>query len=61
MSLAVAAVSGDTPLHLAVWNNHVAIVRELLAAGAEKDIKQGTGLGLGGLFNLFMKEPSKTM
>ena len=47
-------VSGWTPLHNAAYRDHVAIVRELLAAGVRKDIKQEDGLDLGGLFNLLL-------
>lgn len=32
-------VFGLTPLHIAVWRNHVPIVRRLLAAGADPDAR----------------------
>lgn len=30
---------GLTPLHIAIWRNHVPIVRRLLAAGADSDAR----------------------
>ncbi|XP_015970983.1 uncharacterized protein LOC107494467 [Arachis duranensis] len=32
---------GLTPLHLAIWRNHIPIVRRLLAAGADPDARDG--------------------
>ncbi|CAN8269854.1 unnamed protein product [Cochlearia groenlandica] len=34
-------VYGLTPLHIAVWRNHIPIVRRLLAAGADPDARDG--------------------
>ncbi|XP_020579736.1 uncharacterized protein LOC110024230 isoform X2 [Phalaenopsis equestris] len=33
--------SGVTPLHIAIWRNHVPIVKRLLAAGADPDARDG--------------------
>lgn len=32
-------VYGLTPLHIAIWRNHIPIVRRLLAAGADPDAR----------------------
>uniref|UniRef100_A0A7N0RI69 RCC1-like domain-containing protein n=1 Tax=Kalanchoe fedtschenkoi TaxID=63787 RepID=A0A7N0RI69_KALFE len=34
-------IFGLTPLHIAVWRNHIPIVRRLLAAGADTDARDG--------------------
>lgn len=34
-------IFGLTPLHIAIWRNHVPIVRRLLAAGADPDARDG--------------------
>ncbi|KAL1211538.1 Ultraviolet-B receptor UVR8 [Cardamine amara subsp. amara] len=34
-------VFGLTPLHIAIWRNHIPIVRRLLAAGADPDARDG--------------------
>ncbi|KAG7575888.1 Ankyrin repeat [Arabidopsis thaliana x Arabidopsis arenosa] len=34
-------VHGLTPLHIAVWRNHIPIIRRLLAAGADPDARDG--------------------
>ncbi|EOA29778.1 hypothetical protein CARUB_v10012869mg [Capsella rubella] len=34
-------VCGLTPLHIAIWRNHIPIVRRLLAAGADPDARDG--------------------
>ncbi|KAM2890194.1 hypothetical protein COP2_008649 [Malus domestica] len=34
-------IFGLTPLHIATWRNHIPIVRRLLAAGADPDIRDG--------------------
>ncbi|CAM8884892.1 unnamed protein product [Rhodiola kirilowii] len=34
-------IFGITPLHIAIWRNHIPIVRRLLAAGADPDARDG--------------------
>ncbi|KAF5725733.1 hypothetical protein HS088_TW23G00460 [Tripterygium wilfordii] len=34
-------IFGLTPLHIAIWRNHIPIVRRLLAAGADPDARDG--------------------
>ena len=38
-SIDVRNAFGSTALHIAVWRNHIPIMRKLLAAGADTDIR----------------------
>lgn len=38
-SIDVRNAFGSTALHIAVWRNHIPIMRRLLAAGADTDIR----------------------